>query len=111
MAGGRRCDPMTQRAAEYRAGAAAAVITPGESMWLAGWGGRTSPSCGTLTDLHAKALALEDAGGNQRVLVTADLIAVPPEISAAVAAHAGARHGLRRDQVLLCGSHTHCGPE
>jgi hypothetical protein len=72
---------------------------------------RTSPSSGTINDLHARAVALQDPGGNRLVILTAELIAVPPEVSAAVAAHAARRHGLRREQVLLCATHTHCGPE
>lgn len=95
----------------YRAGAASAVITPKDSMWLAGWGVRTSPSRGTVNDLHAKALALEDSRGNRIVIVNAELVAVPPEISAEIAAQVSRKHGVRRDQIMLCATHTHCGPE
>ena len=40
----------------WKAGVASVVITPPESMWLAGWAVRIEPSRGTLTELHAKAL-------------------------------------------------------
>src|SRR5688500_13917135 len=102
---------MSEAAANYLAGAASAVITPTESMWLAGWAVRTSPSRGTISDLYAKALALQDAEGSRLVLITADLIAIPPEISAAVAGAVLRTHGIPRERVLLSASHTHCGPE
>ena len=57
----------------WRAGVAATVITPAEPMWLAGWAVRTGPSRGTLTELFAKALALEDPQGGRLVLLTSDL--------------------------------------
>lgn len=99
------------RAAKYLAGAASLVITPDESTWLAGLAVRTTPSRGTLSDLHAKALALQDEEGGRLVIVTMDLIAVTPYIAATVAAEVMRRHGISRDRILFSASHTHCGPE
>src|SRR2546421_13116238 len=95
----------------WKAGTAAAVITPAEPMWLAGWAVRTEPSRGTLTELYAKALALEDDQGGRLVLLTLDLIAVSRELAAAVAGQVRQRWGLPRERLLICASHTHCGPE
>src|SRR5207248_5380220 len=95
----------------WKAGAAATVITPAESIWLAGWAARTVPSRGTLTELSAKALALEDQEGKRLVLLTLDLIAVSRDIAAAVADQVRRRWGLPRERLLICSSHTHCGPE
>lgn len=95
----------------WKAGVSAAVITPAEPMWLAGWAVRTERAHGTLTDLHAKALAIEDAAGNRFLLLTMDLIAVSREMSMAFADGARRRWGLSRDQLMICASHTHCGPE
>src|SRR5947209_357169 len=106
--------PMTTRASvklTWKAGVAATVITPAEPMWLAGWAVRTEPSRGTLTDLSAKALALEDPQGRRLVLLTVDLIAVPRDLAAAVAAQVHERWGLPRERLMICASHTHCGPE
>ena len=47
----------------YRAGTASTIITPNEPMWLAGYAVRTRPASGKLSDLYAKALALEDDRG------------------------------------------------
>ena len=46
-------------------------------MMLAGFGSRKQPAEGTTTELHAKALALQDAGGTRLVIVTTDLIGIP----------------------------------
>jgi hypothetical protein len=95
----------------YKAGMASTIITPNESMWLAGYAVRTRPSGGTISDLYAKALALEDAQGGRFVLVTMDLIAISREIASAVAEQVAAAHGLSRERILFSASHTHYGPE
>ena len=95
----------------YRAGTASAVITPSEPMWLAGYAVRTRPSGGTLSDLYAKALAMQDDGGGRFVLVTADLIAISREISSAVAEQVERAHGISRNRILFSASHSHYGPE
>jgi hypothetical protein len=95
----------------WKAGVASTVITPDGPMWLAGWAVRTEPSRGTATELYAKALAIEDGRGSRLVLLTVDLIAVSRDIAMAVAGRVRGRWGLPRERILICASHTHCGPE
>ena len=95
----------------YKVGTASTVITPRESMWLAGYAVRTRPSNGTLSDLYAKALAIEDVNGQRFVLITMDLIAISREIGSAVAARALQTHALPRERFLFSASHTHYGPD
>ncbi len=102
---------MATIAPEWKAGTATAVITPSRAMWMAGYAARTRPSTGTACDLQAKALALESVDGDRLVIVTADLIAVSPEIAAAVAKQAANDYRLSRERLLFSASHTHCGPE
>ena len=71
---------------EWKAGVAQAVITPKEPIWMAGYGDRVHPSNGVLRDLYVKALALDSGDGKPSVIVTADLLGFPKEISDAVAA-------------------------
>ena len=59
----------------WQAGSARIKLTPEQFMWMSGYGGRTVPADGKLTDIWAKALVLKDASGNEVVLITADLIA------------------------------------
>lgn len=94
----------------YKAGVATKVITPEESIWMAGYASRTKPAEGKIHDLFAKALCIEDASGKRLVLVTTDLIGIPRTLGAAVAAEAEKKYGLKRDELILSASHTHSGP-
>ena len=100
---------ITAGAAEtgWKAGAAKAVITPKEPMWMAGYAGRTKPAEGTAQELFAKVLAVEDAQGKRLVIVTLDLIGVPRTLRTSLEK----RLGLPAEALLLNVSHTHCGPE
>ena len=94
----------------WKAGAAKAVITPTEPIWMAGYGDRNHPSESVLRDIYVKALALEAEAGKPSVIVTADLLGFPREISDAVAGECEKRFGLTRDRLVLNASHTHSAP-
>jgi len=96
--------------ANWQAGAAKVNITPKQTLWMAGYGGRNHPAEGKLTDLWAKALVLKDGEGHQAVLVTLDLIGIDQQLSKSVCRDLAAKFQLRRDQIALCTSHTHTGP-
>jgi len=95
----------------FKAGAGSIRITPEEPMWLAGFAVRTEPAKGTLSDLFVKALAIEDERGARVVIVSMDLIAVSKSVATKVCFEVRQRFGLSRDQVMLCATHTHYGPE
>ena len=95
----------------WKAGIATAVITPEQSMWMAGYAARTKPSEGKVHDLYAKALALEDAKGTRWVLVTTDLIGFPREFRNRLEKAVAERYQLPPAGLLLSASHTHSGPE
>jgi neutral ceramidase len=95
---------------EWKAGVAVQVITPEQSMWMAGYANRTKPAEGKLTDLYVKALALEDPHGGRLVLLTSDLVGIPRSLSEPVAEEVQKRTGLPRERLMLTVSHTHCGP-
>ncbi len=103
---GRSAEP----AATWRAGAASVKITPEKPMWLSGYAGRDRPAEGKLSDLHAKALVLEDPTGRRAVIVTIDLVGISRELAAAVCSELKAKYQLPREAVLLSVSHTHSGP-
>jgi Neutral/alkaline non-lysosomal ceramidase, N-terminal len=96
-------------AAEYHAGVAKIVITPKEYMWMAGYGARNKPAEGKAHELHAKALAIQDAN-TTLVLVTTDLIGLTRDVSDAVYNGVAKELKLKREHVLFNSSHTHCGP-
>lgn len=101
--------PAVQVNANWKAGVARAIITPEKAVWLAGYGTRRVPD-GKLHDLWMKALALEDAQGNQVVLITSDFQGVPKSMSDRVFALLKQHHQLERTQIMLTFSHNHCGP-
>jgi hypothetical protein len=94
----------------WKAGVATRVITPDEFMWMAGYGSRKAPAEGKETELYVKALAIESPDGARAVLVTSDLIGIPRPLAEAVRADVAKKPGLKREQLMLTCSHTHCGP-
>ena len=98
------------RQASFKAGIGSIVITPDESMWMAGYAARNKPSEGKVHDLHAKALALQDEHGTRLVIVTVDLIGIPRPMRDWLAEHAKESHNLEPEALLLNASHTHSGP-
>ena len=94
----------------WKAGVAKVVITPKQSLWLAGYAARDHPAEGTLHDLWAKALAVEDASGKRAVLVTTDLLGIPKKLSDRMRDRLKDEYDLSRAQILLNSSHTHTGP-
>ncbi|WP_372634975.1 neutral/alkaline non-lysosomal ceramidase N-terminal domain-containing protein [Fodinibius sp.] len=100
----------SQEGQGWKAGVAKINITPERSMWLAGYGNRTEPSSGTMHDIWAKALALEDASGNRAVLVTADILGWPKGMSDEIRSRLQEELNLSKAQVMLNSSHTHSGP-
>lgn len=97
--------------AEWKAGVSSIKITPQESVWMAGYGARTQPSQGIVSDLHVKALALADNTGKKIVIVTSDLVGFYLEFTDSIAEAIRIKYGIPRDAILFNVSHTHCGPE
>ena len=95
----------------FRAGVASDVITPDQSMWMAGYAARTKPSDGKVHDLNAKAMALEDNRGTRLVIVTVDLISIPRVLRDGLEKEVNQRYKLPPQGLLLSASHTHSGPE
>src|SRR5439155_14991831 len=94
----------------WKAGAAKVNITPDHSMWMAGYAARDKPAQGKMTDLWAKALALEDPAGKRAVLITLDVVGIDRGLSVSVCEKLQKKHGLDRSQIALNCSHTHSGP-
>jgi neutral ceramidase len=95
---------------DWRVGLAKAKITPEKPIWMAGYASRKKPSEGVLTDLYAKAMAIEDSAGERAVLLTADVIGYNAPVEDLICASVMKKTGLERRQILLNPSHTHTGP-
>ncbi|TWU17638.1 Neutral ceramidase precursor [Novipirellula galeiformis] len=94
----------------WKVGAAKKVITPDEPIAMAGYASRESPAEGKLTELWAKALVIQDGEGHRCVVLTLDLVGIDRRLTEAVCDSLKAKHGLSRDQIVICTSHTHTGP-
>ena len=94
----------------FKAGVATVSITPDQPMWMAGYASRKAPSDGVLSELYAKALAVEDAAGTRAVIVTTDLISIPRALRLQVIQGLDGKYKLNPAGLLLNCSHTHCSP-
>jgi len=103
-------NPELTSAADWQAGFSKVVITPEQPMFASGYGSRNKPSDGQVNELHARAAALRDPSGKTVVFLSTDLIGVPVKMAKILCDHAERKHGLRRADVMITCSHTHCGP-
>ena len=94
----------------WQAGFGKVKITPTQPMWMSGYASRDHGAEGTLTELWAKTICLQDARGQRVVLVTLDLVGIDRQTSLQICQAAGAKYGLERKQISLNCSHTHTGP-
>jgi neutral ceramidase len=94
----------------WKAGAAKAVTTPREPIWMAGFGFRNKPSEGVRQDLYTRALVLQDESGKPSAILTLDLAALDREMAEAIASQCRQRYGIERDRLVVNISHTHSGP-
>lgn len=94
----------------WKVGLARKKITPRESVWMAGFAARKTPSEGVIHDLWAKALMLEDARGNRSLLITMDVLGMPKDFSDELRKRINREYGLDKSQIILSCSHTHSGP-
>jgi neutral ceramidase len=103
------CAAQDPAAPAMSAGVAKVKITPQQMSWMTGYGNRTKRAEKVHDDLHVRALALGD-GRSRIVLVTADILGIPPVLNRAIRDEARRRHGLEDGDLLLVASHTHGGP-
>lgn len=94
----------------WKAGVAKIDVTPSEGLWMAGYASRDKPAEGKLMSLWVKVLALEDAEGHRAIILTSDTLGIPQSIYQNVSGALGQKFGLKREDIVLSASHTHCGP-
>jgi hypothetical protein len=75
---------------------------------LAGFGNRRGrPATGMHDNLYVKALAIR-VGDRVGVMVGADALIIPPEVAEIAIRRLAEEQGLRREQLYLSATHTHC---
>jgi hypothetical protein len=100
----------TGRGSGWKAGTGREAITPKEPIWMAGYGARDRPSEGTVHDLWAKALVLQDPAGSKVLIVSLDVVGIDGATSRRVRDSIKRDYGLEDDRIVLACSHTHCSP-
>jgi neutral ceramidase len=96
------------QAANLRAGAGRADITPQTGYYLGGWTRADRVAKGQHTRLRAKALVLE-RDGRKIALVSIDVFMVPGGMLRHIAERLAGR-GFSERNILISASHTHSGP-
>src|SRR4051812_5003185 len=81
-------------AAEMKAGTGRAKITPEKPLWMSGYASRDHAAEGTLHDLWAKVLVVEDGRGERLALVTLDLVGIDRRFSQEVCSRLERENGL-----------------
>jgi hypothetical protein len=99
---------MSLQAAEWKVGLAKRKITPAEPMWMAGYASRTKPAEGKIQDLWIRTMVIEDADGNEGVIVSADVVGISRSVWDDVIERLG--EDFARSQLMFHSSHTHSGP-
>lgn len=96
--------------ATLRVGVAQVDITPAYPVRLSGFGFRRTESEGVTDKIAAKALVFADENNGPAVLITADNLCVPDEITSEVARRLGSKIGLKRERLSITATHTHTAP-
>lgn len=94
----------------YLAGVAAIDVTPPVGSKLAGFAARTADSTGVYLPLRCIATALTNRGTERTLLLISIEWLGFYDNTARVRAMINAATGVAEGDILLCGTHTHCGP-
>ena len=94
----------------FKAGAARANITPPVGHKMAGYGNRTHGADGVHDELRAKVLFVDD-GTTQAVIAANDLLYLNAAAVAEVRRRVGEVAEVPAENVFICCSHTHGGPD
>lgn len=92
----------------YLIGVGGEDITPPVGIYLAGFAARTEPSTAVYHPLKANAIAIDD-GNDPLIIASAEILGFY-EHTDEVRSRISALTGIAPANVVLSGSHTHCGP-
>jgi hypothetical protein len=96
--------------ADWKAGLSKTDISPEKPIPMWGYANRVAPFEKIETRIYAKVLALEDGERHPAILITADLLGFPRDMAEAICQRIGKATGIKRESILLNGSHTHSAP-
>ena len=88
----------------------AADVTPPPGHPMGGYAARDGNATDRHDDLRLTLVWLAAPGDAGVVWLGLDALAAPEPVATALAATVGAGLGIDADRILVCASHTHCGP-
>jgi len=91
------------------AGTAKVKITPEIPIQMAGYGGRKDSFKGVNDDLFLRVIAFSD-GVNKAAIMAADIIGITFPLWEETIKLLESETGIPKENILLCGTHTHGGP-
>ena len=98
--------------ATWRAGLSRVDVTPAEPVRMAGYGSRDHANEGIDMPLFARCAALHHAESDSvALLISVDNIGLPGSLSRRLAKSIAEKHGVSRERIVFCSTHTHCGPD
>lgn len=86
------------------------VVTPPIGTPLAGYSSRVGVSVGVYDELFVRAMYL-NFGGEEVVLVSADVLGIPAPMRERIERGIRERVGVKPDRVVVSSTHTHSGPD
>lgn len=92
-------------------GVARIDITPEKSVRLTGYSNRDNSFEGVHHKLWAKAMAFGNEKEGYSILITVDLLGIPGGITEKVRSELNDAIGLNPEDLTICASHTHSGPQ
>ena len=101
---------LSDAVAPMRAGIATVDVTPTFPVRLNGFGNRTRESQGVRQPLFIKALAIGTTDADTVIILTADTLGIPADLTNRIAARLSEDLKLPRERLAVCASHTHSGP-
>ena len=99
---------MTMSSDTYLIGVGGEDVTPPVGIYLAGFAARTEPSTAVYHALKANAIAIDD-GNDPLIIASAEILGFY-EHTEEVRSRVSAQTGIAPANIVLSGSHTHCGP-
>lgn len=102
---------LAEKPQTFSAGIAKVDITPAYPVPLSGYAARGSQPVGQVEQqLWARAIAVFDAQGTPRVLITVDNCGVPASVTKQVVANLKAKYQMTPSGLVVCSTHTHSAP-
>lgn len=97
----------------WHVGIAKVDITPREPVRMAGYGNRDRSSEAVDLPLAVRCMTLRPGGesADPYLLISIDTIGLPASLSRQINARIETDHGIGRERIVLCSTHTHCAPD